>query len=392
MPYDAETIKDLNVLTPVEGASYIPELNDSDREIKRVLKNQYAVRTATSGTTLTAQDYVLICNGTFTVSLPTPSSVAGNGYLKNYCIVNVGTGTITVSGTISGQTNPTIGPGGTLVFFTDGTSWYRQTVDTNAILDNAITTSKIANNAITTIKIANNAITTIKIANNAITTSKIVDNAITTSKIVDNAITTSKIVDATATPTANKIPIADSNGWLATGWVLRRYNGNNFTQDYMLQVGEEAVYDFTNATQVPLKIATQNGMKYQLLLFTDENAGNSGGVNSPIYFYPNNTTYSNAFAYREIICGDNNIFGGNSLTYSAFCIGMAFSFLTLLIQNYTKQKGITGQELKWGTQPHFAVTIHFSCSWLDTTTQWTSLGTVVFPQSTTGQILVRRLA
>jgi hypothetical protein len=30
--------------------------------------------------------------------------------------------------------------------------------------------------------------------------------------------------------------------------------------------------------------------------------------------------------------------------------------------------------------------------WNDTTTAWTSLGTIVFPQQTSGYILVRRLA
>lgn len=126
MAYTGENIKDLDIATPTEGASYLPELNDSDREIKKVLKNQFAVVTKTAAYTLTAQDSIALCDGTFTVTLPTPSTVAGGGYIKEYTLRNIGIGTITVGGTIDGVANPTISAGHSFTFYTDGASWFEK--------------------------------------------------------------------------------------------------------------------------------------------------------------------------------------------------------------------------------------------------------------------------
>lgn len=43
MAYDENQIADLTITTPTEGSSYIPELNNAIREIKRALTRQWAV-------------------------------------------------------------------------------------------------------------------------------------------------------------------------------------------------------------------------------------------------------------------------------------------------------------------------------------------------------------
>lgn len=68
-------------------------------------------------------DEVLLCNGTFTVTLPTASGIGG----KVYQIKNVGTGLVTVDGnaseTIDGSLTVVVAAGNNLYIMSDGTNW-----------------------------------------------------------------------------------------------------------------------------------------------------------------------------------------------------------------------------------------------------------------------------
>jgi hypothetical protein len=124
--YTATTIKDLNASNPPEGSTDVPELNDSDREVKLVLKNQYAITTITTPTTLTSAHSVIVFGATTTATLPTASTVASSTYTKQYHFINpVGSGfTGTITGTVSGVVNPTLAAGENMIVYTDGTSWF----------------------------------------------------------------------------------------------------------------------------------------------------------------------------------------------------------------------------------------------------------------------------
>jgi len=241
---------------------------------------------------------------------------------------------------------------------------------------------------------------------------------------------------ASQTPTANTIPVADSSGKLNIGWLpttlnadtvdgfhasqtpapnvivplnasgvldlsatyvksnvytFRRVDLTNATSDYMLQVGEEAIINFTNATSVQLRIATQSGTYYECHLVCSNTGANSGGGNAPVFLNPNNTTYTNAFVYAEIY-RNSSASGSNYLSYSAFRCGLGFVTSVFYITNFTQYKNLLGIYDIYGIDWSYSVIICFSTDWRDTSTAWTSLGTIVFPQSTSGYILVRRLA
>jgi len=82
--------------------------------------------TSPSGTYLvTTEDDVVICNGTFTVSLPSAVDMLG----RSFTVKNIGTGTITVDPNDS----ETIDDGltavlriqyGSITFISDGTEWW----------------------------------------------------------------------------------------------------------------------------------------------------------------------------------------------------------------------------------------------------------------------------
>jgi len=161
-------------------------------------------------------------------------------------------------------------------------------------------------------------------------------------------------------------------------------------QEYFLQVGEVARIEFTNQTQVPLRIATQDGTYYEMHLIPSNTSGTSGGVGSPIYLNPNNTTFNNAFYHAHFYRISSE---GNSSydIYSSFRIGWAFSSIVMYITNRTIYKSIKGFYDVYGIPNHYPCYAGFSTDWRNTTTQWTSLGTIVFPQNSSGTILIRRL-
>jgi hypothetical protein len=172
--------------------------------------------------------------------------------------------------------------------------------------------------------------------------------------------------------------------------IAGRVDLSNATEDYPLAVGEEAIINFTDATSVPLHIATQDGTVYELHLIPSNPGGTSGGGNNPIYLNPNNTTYSNAFVYASLY---RNSAGSNSdyITNSAFKIGHGYSAVYCIIINRTVYKNIRAYFDVYGLSPDYPTIVISSIDWRDTTTPWTSLGTITFPQSTSGQILVRRI-
>ena len=204
--------------------------------------------------------------------------------------------------------------------------------------------------------------------------------------------------DVSQTPAPNTIPVALPTGKLDIGWLpvgigsggYSRVDLTGATSDYNLQVGEEAIIRFTNRSSVPLRIATQSGTYYECHLVCSNTGGTSGASAAPVFLNPNNTTYSNAFVFSNVY----RDYGGMSsayITYSAFRCGWAFVNNTFYITNYTQYKNLRGFSDVYGTPVTFPTIAIFSTDWRDTTTSWTSLGTITFAPSTSGYILVRRL-
>jgi hypothetical protein len=208
--------------------------------------------------------------------------------------------------------------------------------------------------------------------------------------------------DTSQTPAPNVIVPLDANGALdlsvtyvrSNVYTFRRVDLTNTTSDYMLQVGEEAYISFSNTTSVPLRIATQSGTYYECHLVCSNTGGTSGGTSggkaAHIFLNPNNTTYSDSFVYAEVFRVRPNIYS-NYLTYSALRCGTAFASSAFYITNFVQYKNVKGIYDTYGLSYNYPGLVSFSTDWRDTTTTWTSLGTITFPQLTSGYVLVRRL-
>jgi len=196
-----------------------------------------------------------------------------------------------------------------------------------------------------------------------------------------------------ATPAPNTLLPLNSNGQFPASVIpagigsgySNPINLSSATADYSLPVGAVAYISFTNATSVPLHISTSNGTYYEMHLVSNS----SSGSNSPVYLNPNNTSYSNAFTYVEYWINTSTT-GTTNTTYSSFRIGNGVVATTVFISNYTTFKNVRLMDVCTGfgsSEANFGASM-----WNDTTTSWTSLGTVIFPQATSGYILVRRKA
>jgi hypothetical protein len=162
------------------------------------------------------------------------------------------------------------------------------------------------------------------------------------------------------------------------------------TTDYLLQPYFTAVVNFSNAAEVPLHISTPADSYYELHIIPSNTGGTSGATDSPIYLLPNNTTYTNAFWAAEYWRNSNGLASAYT-NISAFKVGQAFSAIVAWITNRTQYKNVRAITDVYGISTGWPTIRLMSTDWHDTTTPWTSLGTIVFPQNSSGTIIVFRL-
>lgn len=83
------------------------------------------VTVKTGAYTLTDTDSIALCDGTFTVTLPTADSIIG----KRYYVKNISTGTATVDGsgdeTIDGSATIAVATLEGIHIISDGTNWFK---------------------------------------------------------------------------------------------------------------------------------------------------------------------------------------------------------------------------------------------------------------------------
>lgn len=162
------------------------------------------------------------------------------------------------------------------------------------------------------------------------------------------------------------------------------------TEDYLLQPHCIAIINFSNTSTVPLHIATPADSYYELHIIPSNTGGTSGARDTRAFLYPNNTTYENAFRLTQY-WRSSAVFSHSSDTTYAFRIAHAFSAVVAWITNRTQYKNTRSIVDVYGTSTGWPAINVFCTDWRDTTTPWTSLGTIVFPQNSSGTIIVFRL-
>lgn len=156
--------------------------------------------------------------------------------------------------------------------------------------------------------------------------------------------------------------------------------------DLVLGVGEEAFVTYTAATSVPLGIAVTTGQLYELII-----AGVYAAPASAAYGYlkPNNTdTGAGAVerAYHYAGTGTNNA----ADTTTNFTVTSSLTIMSRsIINTTTATKSLLSDFFEYQTGGRYIFTA--GSRWTDTTTAWTSLGTLVFSEAQSGKAIIRRL-
>ena len=164
------------------------------------------------------------------------------------------------------------------------------------------------------------------------------------------------------------------------------------TNDRVLDVGQFTSDSFTSATSMPLHIACGDGQMYEMRIVGSYTAA---PLANSTYLQPNNTIPStNSFTYRQ----DNGSGStpasstGTSASNGFYITGGNASILESVVDIFTST--LTKRTIAVGgatnTSTSYVGTI--VAEWQDTTTVWSSIGTITMPNSWSGQIVCRRIA
>jgi hypothetical protein len=176
------------------------------------------------------------------------------------------------------------------------------------------------------------------------------------------------------------------------------FSGTSLATDVPLNVGQTITYDITAQTSYALHIATGDNQLYELSLEIQGSATGSAGT---CFLNPNNNTFANFFRFDVTATSGAAVSAGGGYQ-SAFVLAynQEVRGADCKISTKTISKWVRGSAYGLVNSPTSYMSMH-ATHWQaaassvgvgDTTTAWTSLGTITFPVAATGRIIVRRLA
>ena len=159
--------------------------------------------------------------------------------------------------------------------------------------------------------------------------------------------------------------------------------------DIALSIGQVAIYDVTAATSVPLRLATGNNQGYEITLSPTYQAGATSGSNATLL--PNNTTFAASFNAHAISATGATVAAAFSNSNGSFVLDAGNTMWSVSAKASTSTLSKTLASTYSGSSAASFQAGTYHNVWKDTTTAWTSLGTVSC-NAITGRITVRRLA
>ena len=228
---------------------------------------------------------------------------------------------------------------------------------------------------------------------------------------------TSTVINATTVggygvspiPTPNMLLPLDSNGQFPASVIPNISSPNAYanpvnltyaSSDYLLQVGEVAYISFNNQSSIPLHIAVPepssalNPVIYEFTLSVATGSGSNGAF----WLYPNNTSYSNISYSTVEVSPAGSVSSWSGPTNGAFGVDLQYG------QSDIPPITLRAIASYWGwSYPKHVVGFGGdsgglsvgSSIWFDTSTSWTSLGTLqIFYTggNATGVVIIRRLS
>ena len=169
------------------------------------------------------------------------------------------------------------------------------------------------------------------------------------------------------------------------------------TNDRILDVGQFTSDSFTSATSMPLHIACGDGQEYEIDILGNPSAWVAAAANSILQ--PNNTTpTSNSFTLSQLLVDHTGAVSGTTLSGAAdggFRLdagGAAILASKHTVFTTTLSKRVLSDSTSATSTANYFSKSLITSWWSDTTTGWSSLGTIILPSAWTGQIVCRRIA
>ena len=167
----------------------------------------------------------------------------------------------------------------------------------------------------------------------------------------------------------------------------------NGSTDRVLGVGKLTSDSFTSATSIPLHIACGDGQIYEIEMVGSYTAA---AASASTLLLPNNTAMSgtnNLVLSANYTASATPTGSVSTLTSNGFFIGVGGSSVhsavtkvfTSTLTKYSQSNFRSGNS----TTNYAGLLIS---EWLDTTTVWSSIGTITMPNAWTGQIVCKRIA
>lgn len=172
-------------------------------------------------------------------------------------------------------------------------------------------------------------------------------------------------------------------------------NNTGASSDITLAIGQSAYIDISAASSVPLHIACADNQIYEAEL---QLAGNIG-ISSGALLLPNNASSTNRFAWEQLYNLSNSPEANSGFANGFFISGADIRFRKVSISTKTTSKTVSSYGAVYISSSLGVSTDLMASFWQatassntigDTTTAWTSLGTVIFPVAATGRIIIRR--
>lgn len=160
--------------------------------------------------------------------------------------------------------------------------------------------------------------------------------------------------------------------------------------DYALNPGQTISKSFSGATSILLYIASGPAGLYEITLSCNVTTASS---NSNCFLNPNNTTYSSVFKRMGfyVTCATGASGVSSSTTDTAIKIGEArVLYCILKISTNTLSKWVSAVEMNIDNTGAYYWE-QYDVLWNDTTTAWSSLGTISLSNSSTGTIVITRI-
>ena len=174
-------------------------------------------------------------------------------------------------------------------------------------------------------------------------------------------------------------------------------NNTSASSDFALAQGDVAYVTYSAATNVLLHVATSQGLYEVVVCGVPSNSTSNTGTAT---LNANNTTQSGAWAaVLDSSTGSIGSGSGSSSFYGYEWAGTSSAILTAnggtvkavaQVSTFTNSKtlSVSGFALR---SPTVTQRETLQTLWNDTTTAWTSLGTITFPFAQSGTVVIRRI-